>query len=207
VSADRLPATRLELLRGRQRLARVAKGRDLLRKKREALVRELLRQVRPAAEERATIATQAEEAYEALLAALAEEGEAGLEPYGWPPRRLQVDVEPAVVWGVAAPRIASLPRVRRTLAARMATPSGGASTAAADAFESLLERLLAAASRELLIARLGAALATAARQVRTLEQRVAPRLAAELVRVERSLDEREREERVRIRHLLGRRPR
>jgi V/A-type H+-transporting ATPase subunit D len=205
VNDRRLASTRLELLRGRRRLERVAKGRDLLRKKREALVRELLAQVRPAAEARATIAAQAAAAYRGLLAALGEQGSAGLEPLGWPPRRLEVELEPTQVWGVAAPRLVALPPVRRTLAARATTPGAGASaTLAADDFEGLMERLLAAASRELLIARLGTALAAASRQVRTLEQRVAPHLRAELGRIGRVLDEREREERVRARHLLRR---
>jgi V/A-type H+-transporting ATPase subunit D len=205
LSGRRLAATRLDLLRGRQRLARVARGRDLLRKKREALVRELLAQARPAAEARATIAAQAAGAYRDLVAALGEQGSAGLEAQGWPARALEVELEPTQVWGVATPRLVKLPPVRRTLAARAATPGAGTSAVrAADDFEGLVERLLAAASRELLIARLGAALAAASRQVRTLEQRVAPHLQGELGRVERVLDEREREERVRTRHLLRR---
>ncbi len=203
MSTQRLTSTRLDLLRGRHRLERVAKGRGLLRKKREALVRELMRQVRPAADARAGIAAQAAAGYRLLVDALAAAGDAALEPLGWPSRQLEVELEPAQVWGVAAPRLVALPAVRRTLAARATTPgAGGAATLTADAFEGLLEQLLAAASRELLITRLGAALAAASRQVRTLEQRVTPQLEAELSRVERVLDEREREERVRVRHLL-----
>ena len=161
--------------------------------------------MRPAAEARASIAAQAAVAYRTLVGALGEQGAAGLEPQGWPARTLEVELEPTQVWGIAAPRLVSLPAVRRTLAARAATPGAGASAVhAADEFEGLVERLLAAASRELLIARLGTALAAASRQVRTLEQRVAPHLRGELARVERALDEREREERVRIRHLLRR---
>jgi V/A-type H+-transporting ATPase subunit D len=204
-SALRLASTRLDLLRGRRRLERVAKGRELLHKKREALVRELLREVRPAADARADIAAQAAEAYRALLAALGAQGAEGLVALGWPERRLEVELEPTVVWGVAAPRLSTLPTVGRTLAARATTPgAGSAAVETADAFEALLERLLAAASRELLITRLAGALAAATRQVRSLEQRVAPRLSAELTRVARALDEREREERVRARHLVRR---
>lgn len=102
---------------------------------------------------------------------------------------MEVELEPTQVWGVAAPRLVELPAVRRTLAARATTPGAGASaTHAADDFEGLVERLLAAASR----------------QVRTLEQRVAPHLRGELGRIERARDEREREERMRARHLLRR---
>ena len=205
-SGQRLSATRQDLLRGRRRLVRLAHGRDLLRRKREALVRELLRHAAGAAESRAAIAAGADAAYAALLAALASRGEAGLEALGWPGRRLEVEVEPVQVWGVVAPQLVRLPPVRRTLAARATTPAGtgAAAVGAADAFESLIERLLAAASRELLVARLGAALAATSRQLHALERRVAPALEAELSRVARALDEREREERVRARHLLRR---
>jgi V/A-type H+-transporting ATPase subunit D len=200
----RLPTTRLELLRGRRRLERVRKGRELLHRKREALVRELLRLVRPAADARARVAAQASEAYAALLAALGEQGEAALAPLGWPPRPLTVELLPREVWGVAAPQLGETPPVRRTLAARGLGPAGQPPVAVetAAAFEGLVELLLAGASRELLITRLGAALAATSRQVQTLERRVAPRLAGELRRVERVLDEREREGRVQTRHLL-----
>jgi V/A-type H+-transporting ATPase subunit D len=203
----RLASTRLDLLRGRHRLGLVEKGRDLLRRKREALVRELLQQARPAADARASIGAQASEAYEALLGAREAQGDPGVEALGWPRRPLEVELEARQVWGVAAPLLVRLPAVRRTLAARgTSTGAGPSAIGAADAFEGLVDLLLGAASRELLIERLGGALAAASRQVRTLEQRVAPVLAAEIGRVRRVLDEREREERVRTRHLLRRRP-
>src|SRR5581483_5025875 len=98
------------------------------------------------------------------------------------------ELEPRQVWGIAAPTLVRLPPVRRTMAARGTSPGAGpAAVATADGFERLLELLLAGASRELLIARLGQALATASRQVRTLEQRVGPALGADLVRVQRVL--------------------
>jgi V/A-type H+-transporting ATPase subunit D len=204
LAEGRLPTTRLELLRGRRRLERVRKGRELLRRKREALVRELLRLVRPAADARAKVAARAAAAYESLAGALAVDGAAALAPLGWPPRPLTVELQPREVWGVAAPLIGEVPAVRRSLAARGLAPTGVSPVAAetADAFAELVELLLAGASRELLLTRLGAALAATSRQVQTLERRVAPRLAAELRRVERTLDERERESRLQTRHLL-----
>ena len=76
---------------------------------------------------------------------------------------------------------------------------------AATEFERLTELLLDAAPREMLIRRLGEALSQTSRQVNTLERRVAPELRRDMAGVRRTLDEREREERLRLKHLLRRR--
>lgn len=204
MSAARLHATRLELLRARRRLERSEKGSGLLRRKRERLVTELFKLARPADDARTRIAAAAREAYPALLEALGAEGVTGLSAAGWPARDYQMEVEAGSVWGVAVARIVSRPPVSRTLAARGTAPSeaGTGAVGAATAFERLTELLLEAAPQEMLLRRLGRALAQTSRQVQTLERRVSPRLAAEIARVRRVLDEREREERLRLRGRL-----
>lgn len=192
-------ATRQNLLRTRRRLARVVKGRDLLRRKREALVAELFRIARPAVDARVAMQEQATSAYQALAEALAVRGEAGLSASGWPLRDVKVGIEPGQTWGVAVARIVGFPEMKRTLEARGVVPgsSGPASIRSAESFETLVHLLLESASRELLLQRLGEALAQTSRQVNMLEQRLAPRLTARLRAMSRILGEREREERVR----------
>jgi vacuolar-type H+-ATPase subunit D/Vma8 len=73
---------------------------------------------------------------------------------------------------------------------------------AAAAFEELAELLLDAANREALLSRLGEALARTSRQVNTLERRLGPTLRADLGAIRRTLDEREREEHLRLERLL-----
>ena len=75
---------------------------------------------------------------------------------------------------------------------------------AAQAFERLLEIVLATAPEEFAIRQLGRALAHTVRQVNVLEQRVAVDLTRALVHVRRTLDEREREEAVRLRRIASR---
>ena len=53
--------------------------------------------------------------------------------------------------------------------------------------------------------RLGEALSQTSRQVSSLECRVTPRLEHQIATTRRTLDEREREEHLRLRHLLKRR--
>ena len=86
------PTTRMNLLRAARRLERVTRGVGLLRKKREALVSELFRLARPAADARGEITNAARRAYPALLGALALHGRTGLRALAWPGRDLTVEV-------------------------------------------------------------------------------------------------------------------
>ncbi len=205
--ASSLAPTRLNLLKASRRLERVTRGGALLRRKREALVGELFRLARPAADARAQITAAARRAYPALLGALTLERFAALRATAWPARELTVDIEPGLVWGTVVSRIVGRPPLSRTLGARGTAPgvTGAAAVQAASAFERLAEVLLDAAPREMLIRRLGEALAQTSRQVNMLERRLAPALRRQLAGVRFALDEREREERLRLRHFLKRR--
>lgn len=200
---ERTSPTRMNLLRAARRLGQVTRGVGLLRRKREALVTELFKLARPAADARALISDAGLRAYPPLLAALSLHGRAGLRALAWPERLLQVEVEGGSLWGIAVSRIAARPALVRTLAARGTTPglTGPAAAAAASAFERLADLLLEAAPREMLIRRLGEALAQTSRQVNTLERRLAPALRSAVTDMRRTLDEREREERLRLKRL------
>lgn len=208
-AAGRMAPTRMNLLRASRRLDRVRRGVALLRRKREALVSELFQLARPAADARVRIDAETRRAYPALLRALAVQGRAALRHLGWPGREVQVDMEAGSVWGIAVARIVRRPPLGRTLPARGTAPgsTGPAAAEAAARFEALTDLLLEAAPQEMLLRRLGQALAQTSRQVNTLERRLAPGLEGQMGDVRRALEEREREERLRLRHLLGRRER
>jgi len=195
--------TRQNLIGLERRLERVTKGTALLRRKREALVTELFRLARPAANARASISEAAQAAYPLLLAALSGEGSSGLRALGWPGRELRVEIRPAQVWGIPVSELLDHPPIRRTLAARGTPPptTGPVTDATATAFEQLTDLLLEAANREALLTRLAGALSHTSRQVNTLEQRLGPELSAQRARIRRTLDEREREEHLRLQRL------
>lgn len=199
----RLAPTRADLLRARRRLDRVERGVQVLRRRREALVRELFRVARPAADARVRLAEQAAVAARALVAAAGEHGDAGLDAIGRPQRAVEVELDTRHVWGVAVADLRERPSLGRTLQQRGTAPAatGPAAALAADGFEELAELLLEAAPREMMLRRLGQALARTSRQLHQLEHRVAPELDAEIRRVRGILDEREREERQRLEHV------
>lgn len=204
--SGRAAPTRLELLRTERRLQRVQKGVDLLRRKREALVSELFRLARQAVDLRSEVNDAARCAHQFLLESLAVHGEAGLTPLGSRERELHVEVELSRLWGVTVARKLEAPQVRQTLEARDWAPgvTGVSAVASAEAYEHLVEKILEAAPRELLLRGLGEALSRTTRQLSVLEQRVMPELVSRRARVSQALDEREREEQIRLRHLKRR---
>lgn len=202
-----LSPTRLGYLRGRKRLARLAEGAALLRRKREALVSELFKLARPALDARTAIAARARTAYPALLEALGSEGTTGLRATAWPLRDIRVEIRAGQTWGIPVSSIVARVPVRRSLAARATAPAaaGLSASRAAAQFEELADLLLDAAPREMLLQRLGQALAQTSRQVNTLERRITPALEARVAAIRGTLDEREREEHARLRHIKARR--
>jgi V/A-type H+/Na+-transporting ATPase subunit D len=198
------PPTRSNLIRHRRRLERVRKGIDLLTRKRQALVADLFRVATPAIEARSRVEESAARAYPALLGAAAAHGAGGIEAMGWPARQVEVEMTVTESWGVASGAVQRLTPIRRTVEGRGQAPplTGPAAAAAAGAFEQMVELLLDAASTELLLRRLAEALRRTSRQVNTLENRVAPGLSGEIHRVRALLEEREREDHTRLKHLL-----
>jgi vacuolar-type H+-ATPase subunit D/Vma8 len=114
-----------------------------------------------------------------------------------------VELAPGQVWGIPVSEIVARPPLRRAPEARGIAPAsaGPAVQETAARFEALAELLLDAAAREQRIRRVGEALANTTRHLRTLEQRLAPRLEARIARVRRTLEEREREEHLRLKHV------
>ena len=199
----RLPPTRMNLLRARRDLARVVRGISLTRRKREALVAELFRLARPAVDVRAKIADAITRAAEFLADALALHGAADLTAMSWPAAEPLVELRPAQVWGLGVSDVVSRTPIARTLDARGLAPamSGSAVTTTAALFEELADLLIDAAPREQRVRRLSEAVGETTRRLLTLEQRVAPSLVAQIGAVRQQLEEREREEHLRLRHV------
>jgi V/A-type H+-transporting ATPase subunit D len=203
MASERLAATRMNLVRARRELDRVNRGIVLTRRKREALVAELFGLARPAVDVRARIAEAATAAAEALAGALAIHGASGLDAMAWSLRPPVVELRPAQVWGLAVSDVTERTAVARTFDARGLAPgpTGPAAAAAASRFEALADLLIDAAPREQRVRRLSEAVGETTRRLMTLEHRVAPRLLGQVAVVRQQLEEREREEHLRLRHV------
>lgn len=203
MSDDRIAATRNNLLRARSQLDRVRKGASVVHRKRQALVSHLFRIARPAVDARTEIAQRSTDATGMLVDAFADVGSDALRTLAVPAAPIEVEIQPAQVWGVAVADVAAVSPVRRTLDAR-GTPPGSTSpavVAATNAYEHLTELLLTSAANEIRVTRLAEAVAAASRQLQVLQHRIEPRLVAQIGQMRRTLEEREREEHLRLKHL------
>ena len=205
--APRPPATRAAVLRHVHRLEQVRKAAAVLTRKRKSLIEELLARARTAMKSRETLDARARQAWRALWYALADCGSDALTPLGWPTREVDLHMSATEVWGVHVAQLMERPTLVRSIAARgvLAGPGDAASQDAAREFELLLEQLLDIAPQEQAVRRLSNALSRTTRLVNTLEQRVAVTLMADLAAMRSTLAEREREEHLRIKHLILRR--
>lgn len=199
----RSPTTRMGLLEVRSRRDVAARGARLLRAKREVLAGELFRMVREVLEGRATLDTVLQEAVKSLALARALDGDDALESLETVAgREIPLHVQVRRVWGVPTPTV-SAPILQRAADERGSSPTGWgpAGVEAARLHEEGLEVLLRIASRELHLARLGEEIQATSRRINALEQLLLPALGAEAGRIEGALEERDREDAVRLKRF------
>ena len=203
MTRGRVAVTRSNLLRLRAQLVRVRKGAEIIKRQRQALVTHLFKIARPAVDSRVEIARHATDAATALLDALANNGYDGLRGLAGPERAIEVEIRPSQIWGVAVADVERVAPVRRTLDARGTPPgsTGESAARAADEYEQLVDLMIGAAANEVRMTRLADAVAVASQRMRVLQERVEPQLVGEIGVAARTLQEREREEHLRLKHL------
>lgn len=202
----RAPTTRLGLLEVRGKAAIAGKGARLLRAKREVLAGEIWKMMQEVLEGRARLDEVLRAAVKALGLARALDGQETLESLAHASAR-EIPVQVAVrrVWGVPTPTVAAPPLVRAADRRGTSPASWGLSgLEAARRHEEALEVLLLIATREKHLVRLGEEIQETSRRVNALEQLLLPALAAEARRVETALEERDREDAVRLKRLRHR---
>jgi V/A-type H+-transporting ATPase subunit D len=202
-----LIATRSELLDRRRRAVFVAQGRDLLKDKRTALVREFRHhqtELLDGLEQLRNLAVQARQRLDQATAvcgpeALASGALAAATGIG-------ADLRSRTVAGVHVFDLRHDP-VRRSPATRGWAPSlvSAHLDTVALAYEEQLEWLLDLCAVELSVRRLATEIERTTKQVNALDNIVLPQLHDEARRIALTLDEREREEHARLRRARTRR--
>ncbi len=195
-----LSATRSELLLRRGQIALARLGRDLLTEKRDALKREFIRLSASVLEAMGSLEERCATGRRELGAAVALDGPELVRSAALAATdEVEVGLSARTVAGVAIVEVEK-PPLRRASTAR--GYSLGATTARVDrvaaAFESQLDLLLDVVATELSLRRLAAEIASATRRVNALEVVVIPRLEAERKLIAAVLDERERDDRIRL---------
>lgn len=199
---ERVSATRTELLAKRAQIALANQGRDLLKEKRNALMQELMRVADTVLRSSDVLEQVAGDARRALMRAQAIDGPAVQSAALAAQGQVNLQVEGTHVMGVPVPVIEPQP-VARSPQTRGYSPTGVSVriNEAATRFEEEVELIIDLAAREVLLRRLADEIQRTSRRVNALEHVLIPRLEAERDRIEMMLEEREREDRFRLKHV------
>lgn len=203
---ERPQATRTELLARRAQVAFAGQGRDLLKDKRAALVREFNSLSADVLGRMAELDAAATRSRDSLLTAVAADGPASVySAAGVAGRDLEVTATSRAVGGVVLVDVTAdrVPRPRTARGFSLAASSAALDDAAA-AFEHQLDLVLTVAAQELRLRRLAAEIEATTRRVNALEHAVLPRLISERDAIAATLADRDRDDLSRI--AAARRP-
>lgn len=203
---EQVSATRSALLLHRGKIVLASQGRDLLKDRRTALINEFGRLSTSVLQSMNLIDRDAAIAARTLGLAIAAQGPEAVTSAGFAAAGgIGVTVRTRSVAGVAIVEL-DRPKILRARTSRGFSLIG--STASTDAvahsFEVVIDRLLELAALELSVRRLADEIARTTRRMNALEHIVLPRLVAERARIALILEERELEDRIRLRRIRGR---
>lgn len=200
---EQVSPTRMNLIQRKAQIKLAQQGAELLKNKRDALMREFFQLVKPLVALRKELADKLREAEWELFLALAFDGPQSLASAAMACRRdLTVDIQVKNLWGI---KVADL---EKRSFARDVTSRGYAVTGTsaridetAKAFETLLSHILSMAPIEVKLKKLGEEIKKTSRRVNALEQRLIPRLISEKRYIQQILEEREREDIFRLKRI------
>jgi V/A-type H+/Na+-transporting ATPase subunit D len=198
---EQVSATRSELLARRARIRLAVQGGGLLKERRSALIKEFDRLGASALKSMDLLDREIAGAGQLLGIAIAADGREPLDSAAFAAEEgIGVTLHTRSVAGVDIVEIerGEVDRARTGRGYSLVATSARID-AVAERFESVLGRLLDVAALELSVRRLADEIARTTRRINALEHVVIPRLQAEQARISLVLEEREREDRVRLR--------
>lgn len=201
---EKVNPTRSELLYRRQQIRLAEQGMDLLKKKRDALLREFL----PIIDETMKLSIQLEratmDAQATLALAQSIEGRDVLQSVSFATKgEVQVDISGTHVMGVPIPVIRKAATPIKTELKRGYAITGVSSRVdqTASKFEEIVDLMIQSADIETRLRRLGEELQKTNRRVNALENVVVPELKEQVKFIFSALDERAREDHYRLKKV------
>lgn len=196
----KISSTRMELLAHQAQIKLAEQGRDLLERKRAALMEEIFRLVDVVMEEANMLEQAATEARQALARANATAGTEAVKSAALASRdEFPLQIRSANVMGLQVPAIEQR-RAARSLLGRGYSIVGTSITIdeAASAFETEVDMIIQLAETELRLRRLAEEIQRTSRRLNALQHVLIPRLKTERNYIEMTLDERERSDHFRL---------
>jgi V/A-type H+/Na+-transporting ATPase subunit D len=204
---EQISPTRTELLTRRAQMSLARQGADLLKGKREALVREFLSELERFMSSRDALLSSIAQAKQSLMRSLSLDGPEAVASAGLASRRpIELSTAEKNIWGTRVVEVTTDYQPRS--AAERGFSAAGASLRieeTAERFEATLELILRVAPLDRKLATLADEIRKTSRRVNALEQRLLPQLTEQVQYIRGVLDQREREDVFRLKHLKKRR--
>ncbi len=203
---EKVAPTREQLLTLKRQHEVIRKGLDLLKSKREALMKEFFGIVEESIGMRNDLAGLLTKAERGLQVARALAG-AEVESFANAAKReVSLAIKVKNIWGVFVPEIEETALIR-TLEARDVSPVGERAQVIETArqFESAADLIVRIASREVRLTRLGEMIRSDTRKINAITEVILPSLSRRIKYITRMLEEREREEIFRLKRNKAKR--
>jgi V/A-type H+-transporting ATPase subunit D len=202
---EQVSPTRMNLLQRKAQIKLAMQGVDLLKNKRDALLKEFMGEVQPLLSVRNEAQKELRKAIDALIMSLAIDGSEKVESAAFAyAEDLTIKVEERNIWGI------KIPHIKAAGTMRSAFESGHASTdtsaridETAASFKMVIDLVIKMAPIEIKLKRLGQEIRKTSRRVNALEQVLIPNLAREMRFIRDALEERAREDIFRLKRLKG----
>lgn len=200
---QRVSPTRMNLLVRKRQLVIAKQGADLLRKKRDALMREFQKLLAPIVEAHREIDREARKAVGVLSLALGVDGPEALRSAALSMgKKLTVKKSEIKIWGVRIPDLKPENLIKKPSERGYSLISITARIdLTAAVYERLLEKIFNLIPLEAKLKKLGHEIRKTSRRVNTLEQRVIPQIQNEMRFIKQVLEDREREDKFRMKML------
>ena len=199
---DQVSPTRTEMLTRQGQIRLAQQGAELLRSKREALVREFMAELRRYVEARKNMRQNMVQAVQCLMQTMAVDGPEAVAAAALSCQRpVTVELTEQNIWGTKVLNLESDYKGHTP-----AEHSYGALTStrldeAAEQFEEAVMAILRVAPMELKLRALAEDMRKTSRRVNALEQRLLPQLENQVRYIRNALDQREREDIFRLKRL------
>lgn len=196
-------ATRAELLAKRKQIALARQGRDLLKEKRNALLKEFMRTAEQVLRSSDELERSVGESAVNLAIAEALDGPEAVRSAAFAAQgQVSLKVSGANIMGVSVPTIEQKSVARGPLDRGYSLPAVSSRVdAATEAFESLLDLIIALAASEMRLRRLAEEIGRTTRRVNALDHVLIPRLVGQRDYIQMMLEEREREDLFRLKRV------
>ena len=200
---ENVTPTRMNLLIKKRQIKVAESGVSLLKNKRDALLSEFLKLLKPLLEKYKHLDRTLVRAVNTLLFALGKDGSEELRSAALASaKELILKMREKKVWGVSVPEIEKS-NGKRNILLRGYNPLSVTTRIdeTADAFEILVDEILTIVPLEIKFKRIGEEIKKTTRRVNALEEKVIPQLKEEVNYIRRVLEEREREDKFRLKLL------